>query len=119
MIKQLLLVGAGGALGSVARYLLTLLCGSMAFCGHWAILVANVVGSFLIGLAMGWCSGGAYLFVAVGFCGGFTTFSTFSAQALSLIEAQRYAPAAAYIAGSVLLSLLAVFMGIWLAHRLK
>ena len=118
-LRDLLLVALGGALGSMARYGLSLMASPLSVSGLWATLTANGLGSFLIGMSFALLKGDAYLLAAVGFCGGFTTFSTFSAQALSLIEAQRYAPAAAYIVGTVLLSLLAVFLGIWLAHRVK
>ena len=117
MIKSLLLVGAGGALGSIARYLLTLLLAYFAICGEWAILLVNVVGSFLIGLSIPLLSNGSYLFAVVGFCGGFTTFSTFSSQALSLFQSGARLQATAYILASVVVSILSVLLGIYLAGK--
>ena len=80
MIKNILLVGAGGALGSVARYLLTYILTQLAICSEIATFAINVVGSFAIGMAISALGNMGYLFAAVGFCGGFTTFSTFFAK---------------------------------------
>lgn len=118
MLRNILLVGAGGALGSVARYLLTLLFARMAWHGEAAILAANVVGSFLIGVAASAAGGGACLFAAVGFCGGFTTFSTFSSQTLALLQAGRMASAAAYVAASVVAGVAAASVGVYCGGRL-
>ena len=113
MIKSLLLVGAGGALGSVARYAVSMLFTH----SHWATLVVNVIGSFLIGFAIPLLSNGAYLFAVVGFCGGFTTFSTFSSQALQLFQAGERLTAAAYVVASLVVSVLMVLLGMFLAGK--
>lgn len=118
MIKNLLLVGAGGALGSIARYAVSLLFAHFAICGHWATLVVNVVGSFLIGLAIPLLSGGAHLIAVVGFCGGFTTFSTFSSQAVQLFQAGERLAAATYVAVSLVVSIAMVLLGMYVAGRL-
>ena len=112
-MKELLLVGAGGALGSMARYLVSMLFVNLAICGEWAILAVNVVGSFLIGVLMPLAGSCGYLFMAVGFCGGFTTFSTFSAQALQLLQGGQRMAAVCYITVSVAVSLLSVLLGIY------
>ena len=117
MIKNLLLVGAGGALGSVARYAVSMLFTHFAICSHWATLVVNVIGSFLIGFAIPLLSNGAYLFAVVGFCGGFTTFSTFSSQALQLFQAGERLTAATYVAASLVVSVLMVLLGMYLAGK--
>ena len=117
MIKSLLLVGAGGALGSIARYAVSLLFAHLAIGSHWATLVVNVVGSFLIGLAIPLLSGGAHLIAVVGFCGGFTTFSTFSVQAVQLFQAGERLTAAVYVAASLAVSALMVMLGIYLAGK--
>ena len=117
MIKNVLFVAAGGALGSAARYLLTTMFAYFAFCGEWATLLANVLGSFLIGLSIPTLSNSAYLFAAVGFCGGFTTFSTFSSQALLLFQSGERFTAIIYMIVSVLASLLSVLLGMYLAER--
>lgn len=114
-------VALGGAIGSVARYLVGIGSGrlfGMAF--PWGTLIINVVGSFIIGFFAtisgpdGRFSAGVdgRLFVMAGFCGGFTTFSAFSLQTLDLIHRGEWLPAAANIVGSVVLCL----VGVWLGH---
>lgn len=117
MIKSLLLVGTGGALGSIARYAVSMLFAHFAISGHWATLLVNVVGSFLIGLAIPLFSNGAYLFAVVGFCGGFTTFSTFSSQAVQLFQAGERVTAAVYIAASLVVSIAMVLLGMYVAGK--
>lgn len=118
MIKSLLLVGAGGALGSIARYAVSLLFVHLAISSHWATLLVNVVGSLLIGLLLTVLSNGAYLFAVVGFCGGFTTFSTFSSQALQLFQSGERVTAVAYMALSVVVSIMMVLLGMYVAGKL-
>ncbi len=117
MIKSLLFVGAGGALGSIARYGVSLLFAHLAIGSHWATLVVNVVGSFFIGLAIPVLSNGTHLFAVVGFCGGFTTFSTFSVQAVQLFQAGERFAAAVYVAASLVVSVLMVLLGMYLAGK--
>lgn len=117
----ILLTFIGCALGGVLRYLGTLMIAR--FFGEvfpWGTLVVNAVGSFLLGLFLGsgfvakelWLSSnGAYTFAALGFCGGLTTFSTFSLQTFSLISEQAWGKALANILGSVLLCVFCVFSG--------
>ena len=117
----ILLTFIGCALGGVLRYLGTLMIAR--FFGEvfpWGTLVINAVGSFLMGLFLGsgfvakelWLSSnGAYTFAALGFCGGLTTFSTFSLQTFSLISKQAWGKALANISGSVLLCVFCVFSG--------
>lgn len=118
MLKNILLLGLGGALGSVSRYLLTYMSELWAISGEWAILFANVLGSFLIGVLIVVSGGGTYLFAAVGFCGGFTTFSTFSAQALQLFQSGQRVIGFCYVLGSVALSLTAVSFGMYCGEKL-
>ena len=103
------------------RYLGTLLIARFFGEGFpWGTLVVNAVGSFLLGLFIGsgfgakelWLySNGAYAFAALGFCGGLTTFSTFSLQTFSLISKQAWGKAFANILGSVLLCVFCVLSG--------
>ena len=118
MIKSLLLVGAGGALGSIARYAVSMLFAHFAIGSHWTTLLVNVVGSLLIGLLLTVLSNGAYLFAVVGFCGGFTTFSTFSSQALQLFQSGERMTAVAYMALSVVVSIMMVLLGMYVAGKL-
>lgn len=118
MSMNILLVALGSAAGGIARYLVGTLI--PAVCGFpLATLSVNIAGSFLIGLISGLMArlaGGASaealrLVLVVGFCGGFTTFSTFSNETLRLIESSHYLAAALYVLASVLVGLLAVFIG--------
>lgn len=118
-----LAVFVGGGLGAVVRLLVGR--GSMAWLGTdfpWGTMVVNVIGSFLIGLSIGAFSAFGTgqtmrLFLVTGFLGGFTTFSAFSLDALTLWERGQYGIAAAYVVSSVLLSLAAVVTGM-VASRL-
>ena len=118
-LKLILAVALGGALGSVARYLVGI--GSTRIFGvefPWGTLIINIVGSFLIGVfvelfALKWdlpLSG--RVFLTVGICGGFTTFSTFSLDSWVLIERGAFWSTGAYIVGSVVLSIAALFAGL-------
>lgn len=119
MFRQLLLVALGGALGSVLRYFTALLLarhytGSIPL----ATLVVNLVGCFLIGLLIGLCSETTplRLLFITGFCGGFTTFSTFTAESYTMFREGAYGLALLYIAGSVLIGLLALGIGLYLSR---
>ena len=109
-------VALGGALGSIARYWLAI--GVAVLTGPyfpWGTLLINIIGSFLIGGYGVWSGAGAHtsrLFIMVGFCGGFTTFSSFSLQTLELLEAGEVLRAAGYISGSVALCLAGVWAGV-------
>jgi CrcB protein len=117
MIKNILLVGAGGALGSIIRYLLTCLFTYLAICSELATLLVNIVGSFVIGLLIPASQNTLYLLMAVGFCGGFTTFSTFSAQAFQMLQNGQRTSSIVYILASVLISIAFVFLGIYLSEK--
>lgn len=120
-----LFVAAGGALGSVARYWTTLLV--VQVLGEqfpWATIAVNVWGSFAIGLFAGLTAPGglaasneARLFFAVGICGGFTTFSSFSLQTLSLARTGNWPAVCANVLFSVALCLFAVTVGYLVALR--
>ena len=114
---KILLVAIGSGLGGVLRYLVP--CWMGAAKGFpWATLTVNVVGSLLIGLLSGLLArhGGTSAesiraFAVVGFCGGFTTFSTFSNETLRLMENGPWLSAVAYVGLSVAAGLAAVFLG--------
>jgi CrcB protein len=120
----LFLIALGGAAGSVLRYLLG---GRVQhFAPHGfpvGTLTVNVLGCLLIGilarLFLNTQPAGEWrALLVVGFCGGFTTFSTFSIETVGLIEGGEYARAATYIAGSVLLCIMATFAGMAAAGTL-
>ncbi len=119
--QLVLAVAIGGAIGSVARYWVGI--GSTKLFGlafPWGTLIINIVGSFLISVfaesfALRWDAPQAVrVFLTVGICGGFTTFSTFSLDAYLLMERGELWAAAAYMAGSVALSIGALFAGLHL-----
>lgn len=111
MIKNFLFVAAGGAVGSMLRYGLTLLGSYLSVSGEWTTLLANLLGSFLIGLAIPHSGNPYLLFYTIGLCGGFTTYSTFSLQALRFLHDGQYAIGLLYIIGTTVLSLLMVSLG--------
>jgi fluoride exporter len=120
MIKQLLLVGLGGMLGSMLRYATGLALKS----SQWPVgtFAVNLSGSFLMGLVFGIAlknesfDNNWRLFLTTGVCGGFTTFSAFSAEGLQLLQQQRYSVFFVYFALSILLGLGATWLGFTLAR---
>lgn len=121
---QVLLVAVGGAVGAVARYGVGTLALRLAGPGWpWGTLAVNIVGGFLMGLLVGALSARAAggdqlrLLLGVGVLGGFTTFSAFSLETMLLIERREWLGAAAYVAASVVLSIAALSVGLWLARR--
>lgn len=119
-MKSVLLVALGGAVGAVARYGLAVaglrLAGAGVPLGTW---VANAAGCLLIGLALPLVRGDdARLLVLVGGLGAFTTFSTYSAETVLLWETGRRGLAVANAAGSVVVGLLFVGVGLWAGRQI-
>ncbi len=117
MMSTLLQVALGGALGASARYLTGV--AATRLMGRdfpWGTLTVTVVGSFLMGcliVLLAKKGGNALLpFLAIGVLGGFTTFSSFSLDAVTLYERGQAALAAGYVLASVLLSILGLFAGL-------
>ena len=122
-----LMVGLGSALGGMARYGAALLLAR--FFGEtfpWGTLFVNVTGSFVIGFFFTLTAAGGRLlispdwriFVTVGICGGYTTFSSFSLQTLVLLRGGEWFPAALNVFGSVTVCLVAVWLGVYWAGSL-
>ena len=116
IFKDILLVGAGSFMGGIARYLIALAMKGMGSAFPWATMTANIAGCLLFGLL--WAafnrvnaSSQLSLLLIVGFCGGFTTFSTFSKESLSLLQAGNYFSFILYALGSVALGIVAVALG--------
>jgi fluoride exporter len=115
MLKNLLLVGLGGSIGSMARYAASLLIKPKLF--PYATLSVNIIGSFIIGLVFAMSikqdclSNNWKLFLATGICGGFTTFSAFSLENMGLLQSGRIGIAVTYILLSIVLGILATFLG--------
>jgi len=113
-----LLVGLGGALGAMARYGIGTAVPAPANGFPAATFLINIVGSIAMGVLVGTLAkttpqyqNEIRLFVAVGIFGGFTTFSSFSLDAIAMIERGDFVLASAYIVGSVLLSLTGLWLG--------
>jgi CrcB protein len=124
-MNALVLVFIGGGLGAVSRHLTGTVTMRVAGPGFpWGTMLVNVAGSLAMGLLIAWLarrsSGDAdlRLLLATGFLGGFTTFSAFSLDAVSLYERGALTAAAAYVIASVTVSILALFGGLWLARQL-
>lgn len=116
MIQTLLQVAAGGALGASARYATNVVTMRLIGPGFpWATVAVNVLGSFLMGVLVVVLAhkGGMRLapFLMTGVLGGFTTFSAFSLDALTLWERGQAGPAFGYVAGTVIVSLAAIVLG--------
>ena len=118
MLRDFLLVGGGGALGSMARYGLSLLTSYFAIASEIGTFAANAIGSLLIGVIIAVSKGDWYLLGAVGFCGGFTTFSTFSAQALQLFQSGQRLLGITYILASALICIIMTWLGFIIAEKL-
>jgi len=124
-MMNLILIGAGGALGAISRHLagraaLRLFGPDMP----WGTFSVNVLGGLAMGLLVGWLAAteradetSIRLFAAVGFLGGFTTFSAYSLEIALMIERKAMLSAFAYAAGSVVLALAAVFAGLMIMRK--
>ena len=118
MIKNVLLVFMGGGLGSVCRYLISDISYFKKFVIPYPTLFTNLLGCFLIGLALGWSiknsniDSSIVILFTVGFCGGFTTFSSFSQENLTLINNNQLSSLFVYVFSSILVGIFSVFLGL-------
>jgi CrcB protein len=122
-MKQFLFVGLGGFLGTLCRYLLYLIMDRWSDSFQMGILLANLLGCWLIGLIVGWLSFRTYQpvygFLAIGFCGGFTTFSSFALDGLKMIRQGHWLPLAGYLSVSIVGGLILCAIGIWMGNKLS
>lgn len=122
-MTMFLYAALGGAIGAAARYGVNVTTPKLV--GHgfpWSTMIVNITGSFIMGLlisvmALAWSTSQEMrVFLTTGILGGFTTFSAFSLDFVTLYERKDYGLAFGYAGGSVVLSLLAVFAGLYLAR---
>ena len=117
MAKDIILVGIGSGIGGICRYLISLFMSQARNGFPWGTFMVNVAGCLLIGILWGVTSRlqnispSLSLLLMTGFCGGFTTFSTFSKEGLTLLHANSYILFLSYVIGSVALGLMAVALG--------
>ncbi len=119
-----LAVALAGAAGSVSRYGVGLMLQRLPIAFPVGTLIVNVLGAFLIGLFARWLNTPSLdpvwrISLTVGFCGGFTTFSTFSAELIALAQEGKVARAAVYVVLSVSLAVIATLLGMSFGDRLR
>ncbi len=118
MVKLILIVGLGGFIGTVARFLIFRYV-QVTFVSvfPWSTIIVNILGSFLIGIFFGLFEKGNIMsqewriFLTIGLCGGFTTFSTVTNDAFILLQSKELMKFAAYTSLSFFLGIMAVFVG--------
>lgn len=121
-LKIVLWVGSGGFIGSVLRYLIASISSHKLFLSvSPGTLIVNTLGSFVIGLLFGIAEqknlpGSFHYFLAVGVCGGFTTFSAFSVETFSFIRNEMFMQAILYVVICITLSLIATLFGFYIVR---
>ena len=125
MLRNILIVGTGGFIGSIMRYLVQIFIEKgLATTFPWGTFVANIAGSFIIGIVFAFAEKGNLMnsewriFLAVGVCGGFTTFSSFAYNNLNLLKDHAYGQLLWNIGGSLFFAILAVYLGIILVRAI-
>lgn len=125
MLRTILIVGAGGFIGSVMRYLVQFYMEKgLSSTFPWGTFIANIAGSFIIGIVFALAQKGNLLsaewrlFLAVGICGGFTTFSSFAYNNLTMLKEQAYGQFILNVGGSLFFGLLAVYLGMVLVRAI-
>jgi len=118
---NIILVGLGGGLGAICRYLMSMIHVKGTF--PLVTLGVNLIGAFVIGFIVGsseknGMSSQMELFLKVGLCGGFTTFSTFSLEAYNLMKAGSYMQMGVYALGSVVLCIAGVTAGMYVSKKI-
>jgi fluoride exporter len=125
MLRTILIVGTGGFIGSVMRYLVQFYVEKgMSSTFPMGTLIANIVGSFIIGIVFALAEKGNLMssewriFLTVGICGGFTTFSAFAYNNFTMIKEHSYGQLLFNLGGNIFLGILAVYLGIVLIRAI-
>ncbi|MEZ4840963.1 MAG: fluoride efflux transporter CrcB [Flavobacteriaceae bacterium] len=124
-MKQVLLVFLGGGVGSVLRYVVTRFFNNPTTGVPYGTFLVNIIGSFLIGVFLGLAlknealNQSQTLLLATGFCGGFTTFSAFAYENHLFLKSGNLTLLFSYIIASIVVGLLAVFLGIYIVKQLN
>ena len=122
-MKSFLLVFIGGGLGSALRYLVAIAMNQYSKVLPFGTFTVNILGCLLIGMILGYAqkentlTSNQILLLATGFCGGFTTFSAFANENLELVKNGEIFNFSVYTIGSVLIGILAVYIGFYLTNR--
>lgn len=120
-MTEIVLVGFGGFIGSILRYLVNLFINSN-FKIPLPTLTVNLIGSFLVGMLLALpkdkISPNCYLFLSAGFLGGFTTYSAFSGEVIIFLSKQQHLMAFLYISASILGGLLFCYLGLYLVKQI-
>jgi CrcB protein len=118
MQYNLLLVGLGGLLGTLARFLISTNLNKATF--PYGTVAVNLVGSLFLGILVSWCTSNYWvLFLGSGFAGAFTTFSTLNLDVLQLLQQNEFKKAFIYLAITLFMGLLLVFVGYKLGSFMK
>ncbi len=122
-LRLISIVGMGGFTGTIARYLLQqFFYRNYPSLFPFGTLAVNLLGCLLIGIFFGISEHGNFLsqewrmFLTIGFCGGFTTFSALSYECVQLLNAGAYTSMVAYTLASVVIGVVATFLGIWMVN---
>lgn len=116
-MKEALMVFIGGGAGSVLRYLVGRQLNMASPSFPWGTFLVNLIGCLIIGLVFGWVlekskpSENLLLFLVAGFCGGFTTFSAFAHESMTLLRSGHTALFLSYVLASIIVGLFCVWIG--------
>ncbi|MFL2603977.1 MAG: fluoride efflux transporter CrcB [Flavobacteriaceae bacterium] len=118
-MKNIFYIFLGGGLGSILRYAISKLFMADKSSFPWSTLIANFIGCFIIGIVLGWFINNKqysdlYVFLSIGFCGGLTTFSTFSVEGLTYLKNGDFFIFITYLLFSIIGSILLAALGYYI-----